>query len=280
MILIDMSALAFIAKTALDTTDVNLIRHFIYSRIALYTRQYKGNSNNSVVLVFDSKNYWRTDYHPNYKGSRKKSRNKTQEEIDKWKDFFKSYDEIISDCFEYLPFKCIRVDRCEADDIIATLTLERSDGDVLIISPDKDFKQLHKQGVRQLSPKLKGNTEVNSDDYDLFEHIVRGDSDDDIPNIMNELDIFTKEGVRQKALSAKKLAEMRKNQDDPVMFCDNTFMFDRFKTNELLIDLTKIPKEYKDKICEEFDSYIPPKGKLMNHLVEKKLVKFMSQGGF
>ena len=53
----------------------------------------------------------------------------------------------------YSPYRCIRIESCEADDVIATIIEAKNDpSPTVIVSPDKDFVQLQKYpNVKQFS---------------------------------------------------------------------------------------------------------------------------------
>ena len=83
--------------------------------------------------------------------------------------------------------KYLHVEKCEADDIIATLVAMREEDKYLIISGDKDFIQLQHYGdVYQYSPMLKSFMGENVDpETFLREQIIKGDRSDGVPNILS-----------------------------------------------------------------------------------------------
>ena len=104
---------------------------------------------------------------------------------------------------ENFPYKNMRVDRCEGDDIIATLVKRfHLDEEIVIVSSDKDFLQLQKyDGVVQYCPRSKKFLNCENPDYYLFEHIVTGDNSDGVPNVFSDDDVFIDEEKRHKRLS-------------------------------------------------------------------------------
>ena len=53
----------------------------------------------------------------------------------------------------YSPYRCVRIEGCEADDVIAAIVEAKNDpSPTVIVSPDKDFIQLQKYpNVKQFS---------------------------------------------------------------------------------------------------------------------------------
>ena len=215
MIIIDYSQvcvagiLAFSSdlKKGTEIEKKNLIRHVVLSSIKSYKKKY-GKQYGNIVIACDSRNYWRKDFFPNYKGRRKKAREES--DLD-WTFIFETLNELKSDLAEYFQYKVISVDKCEADDVIAVLTMNTQEfgqyEDVMIVSSDKDFKQLHQyDNVAQFSPMLKKLIKINKKELHawMIEHIVKGDSGDGIPNILSNDDVFMN-GERQKPVSAKRL---------------------------------------------------------------------------
>ena len=133
-----------------------------------------------LVICYDSKHYWRRDYFPQYKKNRKKTRD-TSHPVG-WHDGVKE------EVKEFLPYKVVETYGAEADDIIAALCgeLEFDNGKTLILSGDKDFIQLHKyKNVTQYSPVTKKYVGgVDPDEY-LYEHILKGDVSDGVPNVLS-----------------------------------------------------------------------------------------------
>ena len=128
-----------------------------------------------------------------------------------WRESEDYYDEIDSETTfrdelkETFPYRVIRVERAEADDIIGALCHEHGvlgfmpgyAERILILSGDKDFSQLRKYAnVEQYSPITKKWIRVNNPERYLREHIMRGDRGDGIPNFLSS-DACLVNGERQ-----------------------------------------------------------------------------------
>jgi hypothetical protein len=279
MILIDYSqvALANILSFKKDLVqgseaDVkNLIRHTTISTLKYYKKKYS-KQYGDMVICCDSKKYWRKEFFPNYKASRKKARDES--DID-WNLVFNTLSEIRDDLSAHFPYKVLNIEGAEADDIIAVMT-ERCNEfgtaeDVMIVSSDKDFKQLHKyDNVKQWSPMLKKQVTIAKKDIHPFtiEHVVKGDSGDGVPNILSPDDIFLIEG-RQSPVSSKRLAEFVDKGFDA---CKNDIERRNWHRNSTLVDFAYIPDELKNRILETFDNIKVggDKMSIMNYLMQHR----------
>jgi 5'-3' exonuclease len=247
--------------------EEDLVRHMILNVIRTYVKKFKEKYGPEVVIACDNKNYWRRDLFPNYKASRKKAREASGHD---WNSIFDCLNKIKLELEQNSPYKVITVDTCEADDIIATLTMKHSSTQsVMILSSDKDFAQLQRfPGVEQYSPILKKYIKEPLPLLQLKQLIIRGDKGDGIPNILSSDDVFVS-GGRQKPITEAKIINWM-NQD-PKEFC-NEEMLRNYYRNEFLIDLTKIPKEMTEKILDSYEKSKPKtKSEFMNYMIKNRL---------
>jgi 5'-3' exonuclease len=172
------------------------------------------------------------------------------------------------------PYKVIDVEGAEADDIIGTLVPRFAPHEkILILSSDGDFLQLQKYpSVKQYNPAQKKFVKSENPILDLKLKIIEGDKGDGIPNVLSASDCFVRE-VRQKPISKtvkdKLLEESIENWKDQNASAG-------FSRNQMLIDLTFIPSEIKDKIINTYDEIVPAKrNKLLNYFIEHKLKNLM-----
>lgn len=257
-------------KKGTEMEKKNLIRHVVLSSIKSYKKKYH-KQYGDIVIACDSRNYWRRDFFPNYKGMRKKAREES--DLD-WTFIFETLNELKVDLAEYFQYKVINVDKCEADDVIAVLTMNTQEfgnyEDVLIVSSDKDFKQLQQyENVAQFSPMLKKLIKINKKELHawMMEHVVKGDSGDGIPNILSSDDVFMN-GERQKPVSAKRLQEFI---DNGFLACKNDDERRNYQRNITLVDFKFIPEEIKNAVLEAYE--VPVKGSkqaIMNYLIKNR----------
>ena len=278
MILIDFNQVCLASimtmQSELKTDDAakkkDLIRHIAISSIKSYKKKY-GKDYGEVVIASDGRGYWRKDFFPNYKASRKKGRDAS--DLD-WKFIFETLNEIREDIKQYFPYRVVHVDKCEADDVIAVLSLETQEfgkhEPVMIISSDKDFKQLQKyDNISQFSPYLKKQIKVSKKELNewMIEHIVKGDSGDGIPNILSPDDVFINE-ERQKAVSSKRLEEFFK---DGFKACKTDVERRNWHRNATLVSFEYIPEDVKKIILDEYEKpSTGDKNSVMNYLIKNK----------
>lgn len=278
MILIDFNQVCLASimtmQNELKTDDPSkkkdLIRHIALSSIKSYKKKY-GKEYGDVVITSDGRGYWRKEYFPQYKGTRKK--NREQSDFN-WTFIFETLNEIRDDLREHFPYKVLCLQRCEADDVIAALVESTQEfgrhEPVMIISSDKDFKQLHVyDNVKQFSPMLKKQVTVNKKELHpwLIEHIVKGDSGDGIPNILTTDDALMN-GERQKTVTSKRLQEFI---DNGFIACKTDEERRNWTRNVVLVDFKHIPQEVKDSIMQAYET--PPKGdknSVMNYLIKNR----------
>jgi 5'-3' exonuclease len=181
--------------------------------------------------------------------------------------------EIRREIEEFFPYKVVYVDRCEADDIIATLCMEHGTElntgaeKILILSGDKDFIQLQRfANVDQYNPVLKKWVRHANPQQYITEHILKGDTGDGVPNILSE-DNCLAVGNRQKPMTKKRI-EMFTNT--PEQMDEETKL--RYNRNKQMIDLTMIPEEYQKIILDEYNNQEEVgRSQLFNYFVKKKL---------
>jgi hypothetical protein len=247
--------------------EEGLVRHMILNTIRTYVKKFKESHGPEVVLACDNKNYWRREIFPHYKASRKKAREASGHD---WNTIFECLNTIKEELKQNSPYKVVEVHTCEADDIIATLTMNRAANEkIMILSSDKDFAQLQKfPNVEQYSPILKKFIKEPLPSAQLKQLVIRGDKGDGIPNILSADDVFVA-GGRQKPITEAKIINWM-NQE-PKEFC-NEEMFRNYTRNETLIDLTKIPENLKQEILHTYEN---AKGKtkqqFMNYMIANRL---------
>ena len=286
MILVDYSQVALAAiltfQRELKGTESevkNLIRHVTLSTIKSYKKKY-GKEYGELVICCDGRKYWRKEFFEQYKGSRKKNRDAS--DLD-WKLIFDTLSEMREDIAKHFPWRVIHVDRAEADDIIAVMSKWLQDNQlvqeglveetqkVLILSSDKDFKQLQLYPtIKQWSPMQKKYITASKQEIRDFmiEHIVKGDTGDGVPNILSKDDVFMI-GERQKPMSAKRLAEFIDKGFDA---CKNDDERRNWHRNATLVDFQFIPEDVQKSIVDTYLSNKPNGDKMtvMNYLMEHR----------
>ena len=270
MILVDMnqisvaSVMMHLHMTKQTAPDEDMVRHMILNSLRMYRMRFC-DEYGELVLCYDSKHYWRRDYYPEYKHSRKKGRESSTND---WDAIFEVLNAIKAEIKEFFPYKFLEVYGAEADDIIAVLAgeLEFDNGKTLILSGDKDFIQLQKfRNVTQYSPITKKFVNGVDPEIYLSEHVLKGDSSDGVPNVLSPDNTFV-DGIRQKPLSRKKIQAMV-DGDFP-----NDEVKRNYQRNKKLIDLGESPPELFFEILKAYQE--APEGdrsKLLNYFTQKRL---------
>lgn len=213
-----------------------------------------------IVMAFDRPS-WRKDYTKSdkciskkiYKANRRKNMSPKDEEMfRKFIDHVKEFELAIKENTSVI---CLVQEGLEADDLIAGF-VERyhTDNELYVISSDNDYVQLLKyDNVILIDPFTGKKKDLEKWDGDadlfLFEKCIRGDAGDNIQSAFPRV-------RRTKILNAyndayaytNMMNETWINQDNEEMRVG-----DLFKENQLLIDLTKQPEEFKKLINETID---------------------------
>ena len=282
MIIIDLSQvmisnlMAQLGSYTNAKIEEGLIRHMVLNSIRAYNMKF-GKEYGDIVIACDDRNYWRRTIFPYYKAHRKKAREES--DID-WTAVFEALNRIREELKEYLPYRVIQVDGAEADDVIGTLVhkygkyiCSASDEKILILSGDKDFVQLQTySNVDQYDPVRKKYIKNKDPEKFLYEHIIRGDKGDGIPNFLSA-DNCIVVGDRQKSITAKKLDVWLTQK--PEQYCDEN-MLRNFNRNKQLIDLSNIPQWVRDNVLNEYEAQ-KDKGRqhMFNYFIKFKLKGLM-----
>lgn len=272
MIIIDFSQISIASFMAQPDAELSegFLRHMILNSIRMYNKKYRAEFG-QMVIACDGANSWRKRVFPQYKAHRKKAR--AESSMD-WELFFTYLNQIREEIKENFPYKFVHLEGVEADDVIATLVEETQEfgkaEPVMIISSDKDFVQLHKyKNVKQFSPiQKKLVTDANPHLY-LFEHVIRGDKGDGIPNILSP-DNAIVENIRQSPITQKKLDHWLHNSEDLQCAMDDE-TWRNYQRNRQLIDLSLIPKEIKQQIINTYESHeLAPRARILDYLIKKR----------
>jgi len=270
MILIDYSQIAISNIIVQRLNDENMIRHMILNSIRMYNKKYR-DQYGEMVICADGMNTWRKEFYPFYKANRKKGR---EESAQDWTEIFRILHLVRDEIRDYLPYKVIHMEGVEADDVIGTLVLQTQEfgmaEDIMIVSSDKDFIQLQKFGnVKQFSPiQKKLVTDSNPRTY-LFNHIMRGDSGDGIPNVLSADDTFVSE-KNQSPLRQARIDEWLESSDNLREVMDED-IYRNYQRNKKLIDLTDIPEDVQQSIINNFNGQTKtPNMKVLNYLIKKR----------
>ena len=252
--------------------DEGMLRHMILNTLRANRKKFHAEFG-ELVICADDKNYWRRQSFPYYKANRKKSRDES--ELD-WSSIFAALNKIREELKTFFPYKVIQIETAEADDIIGTIVhtegtpLNTGAEQILILSGDKDYIQLHTYAnVKQYDPTRKRWIKHSSPETFLYEHIIKGDSGDGVPNILSP-DNCLVIGERQRPITKKRLEE----------WSDINNMHGEIKRNYMrnksLIDLSEVPENIKAQVLEEWNADSDrDRSQLFNYFIKNKLKNLM-----
>lgn len=278
MIILDFSQiiLAAVHTDCKNSGDLSpdFIRHLCLNTIRYYNQKFGPKYGEVVIAIDNAKGgYWRRTVHAEYKASRKTGRELSP--ID-WPLVYEGIGEIVDGLVEHFPYKVISVPGVEADDIIGTLVKQYSSTTkIMIVSSDKDFKQLHKYpGVKQFSHHSKKMVYEPNPEYYLHDHIIRGDKGDGIPNIYSPPDYYItrKQGDRPRSIPVKYVRACFGQDMSKIL---NSNDYKRYEQNRTLIDLECVPDELQHQILNQYNqaktdntAYVYLMANGLNYLIE------------
>lgn len=251
--------------------DEGMLRHMILNTLR-FNRQKFHKEYGELLICADDKNYWRRKYFPYYKAARRKHREES--ELD-WNAIFTSLNKIREELKTFFPYKVIQIETAEADDVIGTIVhlegRELNVGEpILILSGDKDYIQLHKYAnVSQYDPTRKRWIRHDNPEEFLYEHIIRGDAGDGVPNVLSPDNCFVV-NERQRPITKKRLEEWKDVE------ARNYEVERNYKRNEQLIDLSMVPDYIKEQIIDKYNNDEKrDRSQLLNYFIKNKLRNLM-----
>lgn len=210
-------------------------------------------------IIEDSSSSWRKQVYPPYKSSRSKKR--AESKID-YSKFFPVMHEFTEDLLTIFPFRHMKVESAEADDLIGVIALQ-NEFEIACISSDSDFFQLQRNvNFKQYDPGTGKQIVSINPHQDLLLKIMLGDSDD-IPQIKRgvgkgKANTILKEGKLEEFLEANPEAK------------------EQYMINKVLVDLRMIPPNLESMIEDQFRDNIanPPvilKKKIYDFFVRNRM---------
>lgn len=282
-----------------------ILMHILLTSLK-YTEANFGKEYGKVILCYDYPYSWRKNFYPDYKVGRK-----TSSDIN-WDEFFSFFNNELKVEFTSLPYANVEVKYAEADDLIAVFSKSLK-GPHIIISEDKDFIQLLNNGVKLYRPIKQEFVDIPEKGVEWFlrYHICLGDKVDNILSIKDNT-IFTPEfkeylnsvnggdkitpiNIKNNLYIVKEYKE-KYGGDIPIFknggfgpkTCEkflenfeenmekNPYMAERFKENQILIDLNYIPAELKKEILNTKLNFESDSSKILNIYKKYKLNKLMN----
>ena len=213
---------------------------YLDSIIKLIKKKVFDNSN--IIFCMDSpkESLWRTQLQCDYKGDRVDLSLKHN-----FKPVFEyTYSTMIPNFItNNNNISSLRVEKMEADDLIAIITMHMKEQSIYLVSGDEDFLQLGRDNLIFINYKVKKPFKLTEEEAykSLRTKFILGDSSDCIPSI------FPK-GVRSKKKeileSDEKLEEYLNSNPDARK---------QFEFNKKMIDFKNIPKALVIKVISQYN---------------------------
>jgi len=269
MILVDCShAMHRVLHSNKEAVIANpeFLTHLLLSQFLSMSSKFGGSKKNPVVLCLDSSS-WRKDFYvehkpktEDYKNETYKGRRVKDTSVD-WTEVYRIYDDIMNILKQDSDFHVMKVEKAEADDIIAVLATKFKDQeDIWVMSSDKDFVQLQCENVSIYDPlKQAFKPTIDVETFKKIHNIIGDKSDNILP---------IKSRVAEKT-AYKLLPEL------DVLLKTNPDMREKYEFNETLISFDKIPDWVRENILKEYENQTPKFNatKLMSGFIKYRLSK-------
>jgi len=178
---------------------------------------------------------WRKEIYPAYKQNRDEKKDTEEHKI------FVSSLRLIEEIFNYYPCKVMKVDNCESDDVIFTLSVHLKDkwDKITVLTTDRDLVQIINH-----NPKAEIFNPITSVYYEADSHIIErksivGDTSDNIQGLYR-----VGEKTFEKMLVDNLLWQKKMNEGNN---------FEVFEKTKQIVDLSKFPDDYRKEIIKQWE---------------------------
>jgi len=192
-----------------------------------------------IIFCQEGGNNWRKEAFDGYKASR--AAGYAESAVD-FNEFFTMNNEFIAGLQKALQNALfLRVPKLEADDLIALITKYKQDWEIVLISTDKDFYQLHKySNFHQYDPIKHKYVTVLDPKLALMQKIITGDKSDDIPQLKLRVGPKTVEKIIIDGLDE---------------WLETNDLKEKFDRNRRLIDFDYIPAELHKPVLDAVNNW-------------------------
>ena len=157
-----------------------------------------------ILVAVDSRNCWRKDFETAYKGDRKQKRQDSGIDFNKW---YGEFERLHQQLDAGLDWHFIKLERLEADDIMAVACRYYHDRPVVLVTHDADLEQMWEYpNVRIFSTYTK-KWKVKPENFDVIrlqsEKIYKETTDNMVEQILTEQDF----DIRRKCVDLIKLPD-------------------------------------------------------------------------
>jgi 5'-3' exonuclease len=262
-----MSRTLYMNKDAV-CQNYEFLAHLLLTQFNSVASKFGASKENPLVLCIDAKS-WRKDYYEEHKKDIPELANESykghrvKDDTINWDEIYAVTDGVIDCLKEFSDYHVVKVEKAEADDVIAVLSdyFKAKKQQVWIISSDKDFIQLQDEDKVSIYDPIKQIFRPHQD-IDLYKkiHIMIGDSVDNIKAI-------------KPRLGEKTAVKIVKDLD--TLLQTNPDMKAKWDFNQTLIDFDYIPQSIKTAIIDEYETqkFSYNAMKLIGSFAKYKLVK-------
>lgn len=266
-------------KNADDPIEcIRFFKHLLMNEVMGKIKLFPGVRQIIFSLEYSS---WRKNYFIDDKTGKtlyKANRHTTREKDNfDWNTFWKAYAQFEKELADVFPFVVVKVYGAEGDDNVAILSRyvadKFSDCEVIVLSRDKDFKQLLKHPRIKLFDQYARKYVLCDNPQDtLLCQILCGDAGDGIPNVLSPKNSLV-DKITQKKLGEKKAWKAILDNNVASGILNTKAKRKRFDENRTLIDFDYIPDNIKNSIIEEYEKQVlsfseKTQRKLLDYFIE------------
>ena len=255
----------------------DILRSIILEKLYNYLTTFKRRRGEKVYLLWDAprNSCWRLKVFEWYKWAR---RNRPRTPLSKtvsWAEGYEVLEEIKAEFEEYLMIYSLEVRGCEADDLMGWMVKKSQDEEpderIIMGAIDKDFGQLLRSiKIRQYQHSAGKISEIKYDSTAeelLTKLILRGDSDDGVPNIFSPADNYLLLYTLEKEVDKMTTTRYPTNPEKRIKAWKDSM--EKYEAGE--ITKSKVKKPVKVKVCS-----VDKKGRAIG-LDEDGVKVFMSE---
>lgn len=270
LVLFDYSNLAhrcIAAKSGMQGWQARAFQE-MYDFVLDVAANYDSDVTDVVVALDSTTGYWRRDMFPPYKADRRKRRD---DSVD-WDEVFRQFEEFAQLIEEHLPWAVLRVDKCEADDVIYALAVSNVNdgGESFIYSSDSDYLMLSDDHTHIYNP-MRGDwvsfpydCKVNGKDfryetpteYKMYAILTGQAGKDNVYNVKTPTDF---DGPRKPGFGVSAAAKLIAQSEDCGLYnvLNENGWYENYKRNCQLINPDALPSEYGDAIMDKYAEELP-----------------------
>lgn len=117
-----------------------------------------------IIVACDGRNSWRKDFELAYKGDRKQKR---QDSLIDWDSEYKKMGDLAERLNQGLNWHFIKINRLEADDVMAVASRYYKDREVILVTHDKDLEQMWEYPHVKIYSTYSKKWKIRPENFDL-----------------------------------------------------------------------------------------------------------------